>query len=65
MSLYDYKHDLIVPRFDGTNDDGFHLCCMIVKAALLCKKILQLLASENFRAKITDQALSVIVSALG
>lgn len=52
-------------RFSGTRGDEFFLCLLTVNAALTEKKIAIALTNAGVSAGVNDNALSLIILALG
>lgn len=65
MDLVAHKYTVKFPRFNGTRDDDFHPWCLRMKAVLRGRRISKALTNDNVSAEIMDDALYLIISALG
>lgn len=65
MSSSEDKYTVIVSRFSGSGDDDFHLWPLRMKAALTKEKVASVLLKDEVSTDTTDEALSLIISALG
>lgn len=59
------KSIVSIPTFKGERNDDFHLWSLRVNAALRGRKIGRALTDEEGGREDTDEALSIILSALG
>lgn len=65
MSVVEDEYSEKIACFYGGREDGFHVWCSGIKAALTGKKIVHAISYDSVRTDITDGDLSLIISALG